>query len=86
MARIAMLSRGQHDGERIERPSTDPFPDRLVAITYAGGDHYAVVGSASDQQTGEPMLLLQCDTDGSLTRAAKVAVGLDPDAPDHKAD
>jgi hypothetical protein len=82
----ALLCGGPHDGERIERPPEDPLPERLVAIVLDDGSDYARVGEQDDASTGETLLRLGYDADGSLTRAAKQAMGLDPDAPCHRLD
>ena len=74
----AILFGGPHHGERIGQPP-EPLPERLVAITHDDGSRYARVGSQTDAGTGEALPTMRHDVDGSLTRAAMIAVGLDPD-------
>jgi hypothetical protein len=71
---------GPHDGEVASPPLEDPFPDRFIGITWQDGARYAVVGVEEDQ------LQLRFDDDGTLTRAAILAVGVDPDTPEHWVD
>jgi hypothetical protein len=86
MALIAQLVGGPHDGERIVRPPSDPLPERLVAVTFTDGAQYARVREEIGIHTGEPPVVLRYDVDGSLTLAAKVAAGIDLDAPDREHD
>jgi hypothetical protein len=86
MALSAHLVGGPHDGERIAPPAADPLPGRLFGIAFTDGARYARTERTTDARTGEPVLVLRHDTDGSLTRAAKIAVGVDPDAPARRID
>jgi hypothetical protein len=71
----AQLSGGPHDGERITHPPAAPLHERLFAISFDDGAQYARTGEQVDVTSGETVLLLRYDPDGSLTRAAQVAFG-----------
>lgn len=71
----AQLSGGPHDGERITHPPAAPLHERLFAISFDDGAQYARTGEHVDAASGETVLLLRYDPDGSLTRAAKVTFG-----------
>jgi hypothetical protein len=69
---------GPHDGERVESPPADPFPERLFKIDFRDGAKYARTGAAEDDA-----LVFAFDPDGRLTRRARVTFGrLPPEEPD----
>lgn len=68
---------GPHDGERIESPPADPFPDRLFSIDFRDGAQYARTGAAE-----EDVMVFAFDPDGSLMRLARRSFGrLPPEEP-----
>jgi hypothetical protein len=68
---------GPHDGERVEGPPAEPFPERLFSIDFRDGARYARTGADEDA------MVFAFDPDGSLTRRARVAFGrLPPEEPD----
>jgi hypothetical protein len=68
---------GPHDGERVESPPADPFPERLFAIDFRDGAKYARTGAAEDDA-----MVFAFDADGSLTRRARVTFGELPEDAD----
>ena len=80
-SRTAQLSGGPRDGERIVRPADDPLPDTLLAITLEDGVQYAWMADTVEE-SGETVMLLRYDPDGSGLRTAKTARRIDPDAPE----
>jgi len=57
----------------------------LLAITLEDGTRYAWTADRVEE-SGETVMLLRHDPDGSFLRAAKTARGIDPDAPDIQLD
>jgi hypothetical protein len=76
--RRAQFSGGPHDGESLNRAPTDgPYPDRFLAITFDDGSRYAWAGQSEDDR-GEPTMLLRYDPDHSLAKARLPSLGIDP--------